>query len=131
MERKRKAKKRKGKARQAKADVGETERLVCLKRETWAQHCIPTAERMHLLEEIKYWLGRTKTYLLPEVLGLIANRCDDDVQKTPLVRMKLRDNYDPRKGGCVILPEREEDNDPNGVRVALDLVGPNEQVETL
>ena len=124
MERKRKAKKRKGKAQPAEAEVGKTERLVCLKRDNWVDHCIPCRERRLLLEEIEYWLKRVPTCWLPDVLARVAKHTDDsELMTNPVYRTRIPDDYSPLLGGVVILPEDEEEHDANGVRVALGLKG--------
>ena len=125
MERKRKAKKRKGRAERAEAEPLAVERECCLKRGLWADHCIPTKERFDLLEEIKHWLGRVKTRELPEILAMIADRSDKAPQSIPVFITKVPRDYDPRKGSFVVLGAVDEkEDDPNGVRVVLDLDGP-------
>jgi len=65
---------------------------VCLKRERWCETAIPTRERRHLLEEIKYWISKSTTRQLIELLPEICKGADADIQTSPLYDLP-RDVY--------------------------------------
>jgi len=72
---------------------------VCLKRERWCETAIPTQERKYLLEEIKYWLAKSTTRQLIELLPEICKGADADIQTSPLYDLPREDFEDHVKCG--------------------------------